>query len=798
MRVAVAVALLALGPALANAQEPASRKQASKPVTVVDGCHYDAKQPRVRLTGTVTDSSGGSLPSATVTLRCGAFRQDVRTLADGQYRFLIPAGQYQIDVDMPGFEPTAETVELKAGAPLQRDFTLNIGGFESIVTVTAQGGFVASTSTAATKTGAPLIEIPQSVSVVTSDQMIARNVQTVNEAIQYSGSVSVDTYGTESRFDYINIRGFNQSTYGLFRDNSRWQSGTVSGQVDPYLLQEVDIVKGPASVLYGQNTPGGLVNLVTKRPTRATQNEVVVNFGSYGRKQFQADLSGPLDAAGHWRYRLTGLFRDSDTQVDHVGDNRKLIAPALTWSPSPDTTLTVLADFQRDKTGWGMFLPSQGTFVDNPNGQIPRNLFTGEPGYDYFDRDQWSAGTLFEQRFGRFTVRNTFRYSNIQYAGKNVFGGGLQADLRTLNRYGFGNSLDLSMFTTDTHATARAKTGQVEHTLLFGVDYSRSESKEVSGFAAATPIDVYSPIYGATVPDLFTYYDIRQPTTLLGLYAQDHMKVGRRLVVTLSGRQDWTELTTDDHIAKSTATQKPSKASGRVGVTYLTPVGVAPYLSYSTSFLPVGGANFYAVPFKPTEGLQVEGGLKFQPKNSNSFFTASVFQIAQTNVTVPDPGNALNYVQQGEIRSRGVEFEGVGNVAEGLNFHVSYSFLGQEVTKTTDPAVLGKRPPLAPEQLAGVSGEYTITRGGLTGLGFGFGVRYVGTTAGDATNTIEVPAYTLMDASARYLWNALEFQVSATNLTDKLYVGVCTSPSYCNYGSARKVLGTIRYRWQKW
>ncbi len=797
MKIAVAVALITLGPALASAQAPAppGGKQAR---TVADGCRYDPRQPKVSLSGTVTDPSGASIPAATISIRCGTFRQVVHTIADGTFKFNVPAGPYQIDVDAAGFIPTAETIELASPGPHKRDITLEVGGFESIVTVTAQGGFVAATSTAATKTGAPLIEIAQTVSVITLDQMKARNVQTVNEAIEYSGSVSVDTYGTDSRFDYISIRGFNQSTYGLFRDNSRWQSGTVSGQVDPYMLQEVDIVKGPSSVLYGQNTPGGLVNLVTKRPTKDPQNEVIVNFGSYDRKQVQADFSGPIDSAGHWRYRLTGLYRDSDTQVHAVPDNRKLIAPALTWSPSPRTTWTVLGDFQRDKTGWGQFLPSEGTFVANTNGTIARDFFTGEPGYDYFDRDQWSAGSLFEHQFGTFTFRNTFRYSSVSYDGKTVFGGGLASDMRSLYRFGFGNSLDLSMFTTDTHVTAHVKTGTIDHGLLAGVDYSQSETLQISAFASAPSLDVFAPVYGASVPALFTYADVNQPTSLLGVYVQDHMKIGRQLIVTVSGRQDWTTLTNEDHIAKTTDEQKPGKASGRVGITYLSPIGVAPYFSYATSFLPVAGTDFYARPFKPTEGVQFEGGLKFQPKHSNSFFTASIFQISQTNVTVPDPDNVLNYLQQGEIRSRGIELEAVGNAAEGLNFHVSYSYLGQEVTKTTDPTVLGKRPPLAPDQLFGASAEYTITRGGLTGLGLGMGVRYVGTMAGDATNTIEVPSYTLVDASVRYLWKSVEFQVSATNLTDKTYVAVCTSSSYCNYGSARKILGTLRYHWNKW
>ena len=787
-RLAVAVALFALAAGMASAQAPTS---------FADGCQPDAKAPRVQLTGTVADVGGGAILGAAVSLQCGSFRADARTVGGGAFEISAPAGKYFVQVDAPGFESWGEELTLTAPGPQQREFKLAVGSYSSIVTVTESGGFVAASSTTSTKTDAPLIEIPQTVSVITLDQMNARNVQTVNEAIQYTGSVGVDTYGSESRFDWINIRGFDQSTYGLFRDNSRWQSGQVSGQIDPYLIQEIDVVKGPSSVLYGQNTPGGLVNLVTKRPPSTPHHEVVLNYGTENRLQGQLDLGGPLGDSGHLKYRLTALYRDSDTQVDYVPDNRWLIAPALTWSPTASTTLTVLADYQSDETGWGQFLPSQGTFVHNPNGKIDRGFFTGEPNYDYFDRDQWSVGTLFEHRVNStWTVRNTMRYSSIEFDGKTAFGGGLAADLRTLSRFGYRNTLDLQIFTMDTNASARAVTGSVEHSFLFGIDYSTSTSKQVQGFSFAPSIDVFAPVYGAAIPDLFYYYDQKQPTSLLGFYAQDHMKIGKRWVATLSGRQDWTKLTTEDNLAGTEVKQDPSAFSGRAGVTYLSDVGLAPYVSYSTSFLPTGGSDFNGKPFDPTKGAQIEGGLKFQPKGSNSFLTASWFQITQTNVLTPDPVNPFSSVQQGEIRSRGWELEAVGQAAQGLSYHLSYSKLDQEVTKTTDPTALGRRPALAPDQLFGASGDYTVTSGPLTGFGFGLGIRYVGTRAGDSTNSIEVPSYTLGDLFVRYLWRDMEFLVSATNVTDKTYVGVCTSASYCNYGSARKVIGTVRYTWK--
>jgi iron complex outermembrane receptor protein len=345
----------------------------------------------------------------------------------------------------------------------------------------------------------------------------------------------------------------------------------------------------------------------------------------------------------------------------------------------------------------------------------------------------------------------------------------------------------------DTNASMRARTGNVEHSVLFGADYSKSRSTIVSGFAFAPPIDIYQPVYGAAIPDLFTYYNTRQPVSLLGIYLQDHMKIGPRWVVTLAGRHDSTDITTDDRIAGTKLKQSPDKFTGRAGLTYLSEIGLAPYASYSTSFLPVTGVSFSGQPFQPTEGKQIEGGLKFQPKSSNSFLTADVFQITQTNVGVPDPDHPFSTLQQGEIRARGYEFEAVGNLVSTLNFNAAYSHLDQTVTRTTDPTTLGKRPPLAPDHLFSLAGEYTVASGPLIGLGFGAGVRNVGSRAGDGANTIEVPSYTLFDASARYLWRNAELQLSGTNLANKTYVAVCTSVSYCNYGTARKIIATTRF-----
>lgn len=737
---------------------------------------------------------------ANVALVCGAYRQQTQTTAGGTYSVSAPEGNYTLEVKSPGYAAIHQAVELRSPGPKQLDLVLHMSTAVSIVSVTAPTGYVATSSTTATKTGLPLIETPQTISVITGDQLVQRNVQSMNQALDYTAGVGTATYGSDPRFDWFNIRGFDESTYGMYRDNLRWQSGQVEGQIEPYDLQEIDVIKGPSSVLYGQNTPGGLVNLVTKRPQASTANELIAQFGSYNRRQVQGDFGGPVDASRQFRYRLVGLYRDSDTQVNYVPDNRRFLAPSLTWAPSDQTTLTILADYQHDNTGWSQFLPAQGTLYYNPNGKIPTDFFTGQPGFDYFHRQQWSIASLFEHHFGNiWTFRQAFRYSRIAFDGDDAFGGGLASDMKTLYRFGYSDALTLGLYAVDNQGFAQFRTGKIQHSVLAGLDYSHADALQISGFSSAPSIDVYHPNYNQKIATPVPYLKSDQPSWQNGVYLQDLVKFTSKIITTLSGREDWTGLTTKDLLFGAPATsQNPSRFTGRAGATYLSSIGLAPYFSYSTSFLPTTGVNFYGQPFKPTTGNEYEGGLKYQPVHTNSFITASFYNIVENNVQEPDPNNPNNTVQTGAVRSRGVELEGIANVMHGLDLHASYAYDDEKVTKANPPSQIGKRPTLIPKDLISLSTHYTVTSGMFTGLGLGGGVRYTGTVAGDPANSFILPGYTLFDASLEYYWKSLEFQVSGTNLGDKIFVPICTSISYCNYGGRRNMIGNMQYHWGSW
>lgn len=664
-------------------------------------------------------------------------------------------------------------------------------------------GFVAHRSAAGTKTDTPIIETPQSISVITRDQMEAQGVQGIGSALRYTAGVASDTRGPVGRHDVIYSRGFGGFSVE-YQDGMRLLAGNYAiAQLDPYNLERIEVLRGPASVLYGQNNPGGIVNLVSKRPTAEPYHEIQLQTGSFNRKQGAFDLSGPVDGEGRLLYRLTGLARDSNTQVDYTEEQRVSIAPALTWRPDGDTSLTILGRYQREpEGGYFGFVPAQGTFLPNPNGKISSSFYDGDPSFEDFDRKVAAIGYLFEHRLDDvFTLRQNTRYMRIETDWARVASRGLQANLRTLNRQAVTDEESLNAFTLDNQAQAKFSTGALGHTFLFGVDFQRSSSDIILGAGAAPTLDILNPIYNRTIARPPIIQSTDQTQNQIGLYAQDQIQFGQWRLL-LGGRHDWADSDTQNRLTATETTKSDHAFTGRAGLVYLFDNGLAPYVSYAESFEPTSGSDFSGAPFKPTTGRQYEAGIKYQPTGFDSFITVAAFELTQQNVLTTDPDHVNFSIQTGEVQARGVEVEGKMSLAAGLSVTAAYTFLDAEVTKS-NTANLGKRPISIPEHTASLWADYTFQRGPWTGAGVGAGVRYVGPTYGNATNTVEVPDYTLFDAGFRYdlerLSNDLKgvrFSVNAANLFDHEHVASCSNaPTLCYYGLRRTVYATLSYRW---
>lgn len=660
-------------------------------------------------------------------------------------------------------------------------------------------GFVSRRDATGTKTDTPLSEIPQSVSVINRDQLDSRQVQSLGEALRYTAGVQSEAFGADPHVDWFNIRGFSTNDTGIYLNGLRVSPGVTALAPEPYGVERIDVLKGPASVLYGQNAPGGLVNLVSKRPTDTPLREAAILGGSYGRVQGQFDLGGPAGTDGKWSYRLTGLARGAGSQTDRVPNDRLFLAPAITYRAGPDTTVTLLTSFQRDHSAGQQFLPSQGTVFGNPNGRIPTNRFTGEDQYNKVDKFQMNLGYEIEHRFDDvFTVRQNARFSRIDYNQRQVYGLGFQPDLATLNRAAYGQDVRANIYAVDNQGQAKFATGPLTHTALGGFEYNRITNATVNRSAAATPLNLFNPVYGALQPEPSIYTNSQQTQNLYGLYLQDQMKLDR-FILTLGGRQDWVDTTTRDRRAEGgIAAQSARKFTYRAGLGYEAPLGVTPYVGYARSFQPIAGVNAFGAAFQPTEGKQVEVGVKYQPAGKASYVTAAAFDLTQSNVSTPDPANVVNTVQTGEVRVRGVEVEAQLNLLAGLNVLAAYTYLDPVVTSAND-GTQGNQVGAVPRHAASGWVDYSFGEGSpAAGLGLGAGVRYVGSTQASNADLFKVRDRTLADAAVRYDFgrdSRWRVAVNANNLFDRSFVAQCSGESFCYYGTRREVLASLGVRW---
>jgi len=668
------------------------------------------------------------------------------------------------------------------------------GQVESETATSPVYGMVAKRTSTGLKTDTDILEAPQSVSVVTREQMELQGAKGLDEVVRYTPGTVGGAFGQDPRSDWLLVRGFKPAEY---LDSMPLPDGVWTGvtRLEPYAMERVEILKGP-SVVYGALPPSGFVNSVSKRPLAEAQREVGLELGSHNLKQGTLDLTGPLSEDGKWLYRLVALARDSDNEVNYISDKRYMLAPSLTYKPSTDTTFTVLGMFQNAKsTGVPGFLPEEGTRLPNPNGQIPRSLNAGEPGFDKYDKDTQSLGYLFAHRLNEtVTLRQNLRFNNADVDHPSVGALGFVAGSdRILNRYVFTPNEKSKVFSVDNQAEFNFATGAVAHTLLTGLDYKRSRNDYAYGFGFdVNTLDAYAPVYGGPVvlpPDSsHTVQTQRQ----LGLYAQDQMRWDR-WVATLSARHDALDSDNDNVLTGVGTTRSDNKWTGRAGLNYVMPSGIAPYIAYSTSFQPLMQNDFFGNPFEPTTGKQWEAGVKYRPVNGNALFTASVFDIRQRNVATVDPDHLFFTVQQGEITSQGLELEAKFQAARGLDVIASYAYTDARVTQTTEPATLDKQVPLQPKNQASLWVDYRFPGDLLPGFGIGGGVRYMGPTYGDSANTLRNPSYTLLDFQAHYDVSNWRFLLTVSNLTNKDYVATCQSTSLCFYGYGRTASVSARY-----
>ncbi|NHO32333.1 TonB-dependent siderophore receptor [Acetobacter fallax] len=669
----------------------------------------------------------------------------------------------------------------------------------------------ATIASSATKTDRPLVETAQSVTIVTRNEMDIRGVLSLNQALRYTAGITSDLRGggVGTRYDQFALRGFTVPTFldGLKLQDS--PTGYAVAQTDTSRLDRVEILKGPASALYGQSSPGGLVALSSKLPTdQRFYGGVNTTGGSFDLYRVDADVGGYATDNGLVRYRIYGTANGQHSQLSRTGSRRFSISPAFTFGGDGPTTLTLLGNYQYDpENGTYGGVPLFGSLRPASYGYLPRNFYDGDVPFEKFNRRQGGITYIFSHRFNSdwsFTTRG--RYDDVKTIYRSVYDNGYYTGDDTLSRSAFGTNEHTHNLAFDSQFKGHVRTGPLRHTMMFGFDYMQQRAAEQGAYGSAPDMNVLHPDYNMVIPAMTPYIDYLTNSHQIGAYGQDEI-TWKGLVLTGSLRNDWYRSTQTERLSASTTRQSPGQITWRASGLYHFNFGLAPYISYATSFQPQSGivSNDGGKSFRqadPSLGKQLEGGVKYQLPGTSLLLTAAGFHIEQTNNLVSV--NNLGYsTESGKVHSDGFEFEAHAEPYRNLTITASVSVQKVKDDSTGKPLIQSGR------GNAALFVFYKMPSGPVKGLGFGGGMRYSAKAYGGEASygSVWVPQHAVFDASATYDLSNLSRSLhgwtvgaSVRNLFDKNYVGNCLSyasygQSWCYYGERRNAQGSIGFTW---
>lgn len=655
---------------------------------------------------------------------------------------------------------------------------------EITLTVDDVSGYVANGSQAS-KSATPIAESQQSVSVVTTQQIEDQGAQNLGQALGYTAGVLAEPFGIDPRFDTPNIRGFKA-------DNAQYVNGLRQGRhfgaigQELYGMQQIEVLRGPTSGIYGAGSPLGVINMVQKRARSTDFGEVGVGYGSHDSSQLFFDVNRVANEDLAWR--ITGIGRNESTQIEDLTNDGGYLAGAVRWTPDAATTIDFMANYTKDSpmspTGVPYALTQSG------DGDYLRDLYTGQKNWDDSDRTMYSVGAEISHELDNgWTLSQGFRYEKLDWDYRSTFAQEV-IDSTSFSRGSSRQSEESETFSVDTRLSGEMVTGQATHQLLFGVDVRKYDAYESSQFGTASNLNWRNPDYYAEMPT-FDGTPNAGPSLLkqAGIYAQDEIIYGNWRG-SLGMRYDWVEQTGERYGIRSE--YKDNKITGRVGLGYVMANGMAPYISYSTSFDPQAGVDIDGQALKPTEGKQWEAGVKYQPTAFDGLITAAIYDLRQENVNrnVTDADGVQGIRQSGEVKSRGFELEATAEIAEGWNLRGGYAYNDtKQVAPKGDP-LDGNDLADAPHHLASI----WLDRDFGNGLRAGGGIRYIGSRYINDQNTAKLDDVTLVDLGGSYTRGNVETSLNITNLTDEVYVSACGF-SYCSYGEGRTVTAKVTYKW---
>ena len=661
----------------------------------------------------------------------------------------------------------------------------------------------------ATKTQLAPQETPQSISVIDQNTLSMRNADSVAAALRYTPGVNTELRGgAVTRLDLFNVRGFinYQNAYdGLQLLYNDWN---LQPQIDLLAVEQVEVFKGPTSTLYGNMPPGGMVNLISKKPGKDPYNSVQLAIGSQDLRELSIESRGQLGDS-NLSYSIVGLARSKDGQAQTSEEERIMLAPSLDWQVTDATLVNFNLYYQKDPDmGIYTTLPASGLFLRNSNGKLDPDTYSGDANWNTFDREVLMPGYKISHQFNdNWSFLHNTRFLDADVLQKNTYSTALAADERTLGRRAYLTDERSKGVTMDNQLSGLVRTGVVEHNLLLGLDYLDLDSRIRYEDALAPDIDLFNPNHHLIDPGSLDFaasgysskFDLSKRQT--GLYFQDQMRLGR-LVVIAGVRRDHFK-GSEKGVKYGFATNdsfKQNKTTYRAGMLYGFDNGLAPFVSYAESFEPMNGSDRNGRKFEPSNGQQWEAGIKYAAPDRRTSGSLAVYRITKDNVQTRDPnGGPYDLIQAGEVRSQGVELELASQVTDSL--HLSGAWTVQDVEVTKDNSGLkGTTPVWIPEQQVALWANYELYNGPLAGTSLGLGWRYIGEAELNERNTGgKVPSARLVDLSVGYDLSELDtslagasIRLSVNNLLDERYYS-CYDENNCWFGAERTVQASLKY-----
>jgi catecholate siderophore receptor len=738
------------------------------------------------LRGKVLDPNRAAVAGAQITVEGKSRHSNFSPVTDlnGEFSLALEPGEYKVMVVATGFSDASQTVNFLGHGPEFVEIVLQVAGSSATVTVTDSGGYLTESVSSATKTLTPLRDIPQSITVVTNEQIRDQSMQSVADVVSYVPGIM--SHQGENNRDQLVIRGDNTSA-DFFLNGVR---DDVQYYRDVYNVDRVEALKGPNAMIFGRGGGGGLINRVTKEANFTSLREITLQGGSFSNKRFTMDFDQPLN--NKVAFRINGLYENSDSFRRYVSLERYGINPTLTLSLNSRTKVSVGYEHFHDKRTADRGIPSfQGRPADTPI-----STFFGNPDDSHVKARVNLAYATVKHQVGRLNIQNRTLLANYDRGYQNFVPGAVTADKTKVALSAYNNATRRRNIFNQTDLTYALSTGRIRHTLLAGAEVGRqlTDNFRNTGFFNDTATSVLVPYANPTISTPVTFRQSATDannhlkTNLSAAFAQDQLELSRYVQVIAGLRFDYFDLQYHNNRTGDNLRRIDHLVSPRAGIVFKPILPLSLYANYSVSYLPSSGDQFSSLTtitqeLKPEKFNSYELGAKWDVRRYLSLTTA-VYRLDRTNTRASDPNDPTRIVQTGSQRTNGYEIGLNGNITRSWKIAGGYANQDAFITNATTAARAGAKVAQVPRQTFSLWNNYQI----LPKLGAGLGIIHRSDMYAAVDDTVLLSGYSRADVALYYsLTERWRLQANLQNLFNRKYYANADNNNNISPGSPRGV-----------